>query len=303
MTIQELKKEIENESLSDDILILCNSDNDFISNQYISAISKFKNLKITYVENIDSLISDRVSIFGDTESNLLKVYKTDKLDFTEYGLNRNTNLIISTNDISDSTRTLYSDFIVDIPKLEKWQIKEYVSMKLRGVPENIIDYIVDICPNIYRLDNEICKTDGFEDKMVPVIFRNMIDDGCFSDLHAFNIFSLSNAIQNNDRKTIASVLRKLNNKEIDPMGFYSVLTSTFLKLIKVWMQNNPTPETTGLTAKQIWAINNLSRSYKKESLLSIYEFLTSIDRMIKTGDISTDILVDYIITKILFRGI
>ena len=67
----------------------------------------------------------------------------------------------------------------------------------------------------------------------------------------------------------------------------------------VQLNSNPTPENTGLDGKQLYAIKKIPRVYSATQLVDIYTMLLDVDRQIKSGELPTDILIDYLITKIL----
>lgn len=70
-------------------------------------------------------------------------------------------------------------------------------------------------------------------------------------------------------------------------------------MIMVQTSSNPTPETTGLDSKTLYAIKKLPRSYTPEQLVKIYTTLLDIDRQIKTGELPVELTIDYMLVKIL----
>ena len=107
MTIESLKELIETNADLDSMYIFLNSENTFLSNQYIVEISKKKNLKIVYVEDLKALIPDKNDIFGVEEiidSTCLYVYHQETFDFKDSGLKELKNLIIVCDKIDDETK-------------------------------------------------------------------------------------------------------------------------------------------------------------------------------------------------------
>ena len=73
MTLELIQKQINNNSLPNALfLIFQNSENSFISNQYINAISSLKEIKIIYVDDLKGLFPDENDIMN--KSFLFRVF-------------------------------------------------------------------------------------------------------------------------------------------------------------------------------------------------------------------------------------
>lgn len=291
MNIKDLKKAVEDKTLDISTLIFVNKENsDFLVNQYIKEISNIKQLPLNYVEDLKNISNPLFSDFTDT----LIIFKTDKLDYIDININ---NLIIICKEISEDIKF---DNIINFPKLEEWQIKDYVYSRGKGINVKYLDWLFDICnKDIYRLDKELDKLDLFEEAHRNLMFENFIKDGVYEDLSNFQIYDLTNAIQSRDFDRISSILADIENIDVEPTGLLTLLYGGFKKIISVWLDKNPTPESTGLKSNQIYAIKNLPRKYTKEQLIDIFEFLTTIDSKLKTGYIDVNNLIDYVIIKVL----
>lgn len=302
MDLKMLKENISSKSLTDDffIFLVDEKDNLFLTMQYVQEISKILNKEIEYIDNLDSILNPYKDLFGNTEdkSNKLKICKCKELNISNTKLNFIHDLIIITNSISEDARVNYNYNIVNVPKLENWMIKDYALIRGKGVDQDRLEFLCDACNyDIYRIENELKKLDGFGEGQKKFIFKQMMDEGSLDDLTFYNMFSLSNAIQARDLQTIDSILG--SSMEIDVMALISLLYQGFRKMIMVWLDKNPTPDSTGLKSNQIWAIRNLPRNYNKDQLIKIFKFLSSLDSKLKQGNLPNNNLIDYIIVKIL----
>ena len=99
--------------------------------------------------------------------------------------------------------------------------------------------------------------------------------------------------------TLTAIYKEIHSVDINEFGLLTILYKNFRNIISVQLTNNPTPESTGLESKQLYAIKKIPRVYSPEQLASIFVFLGDLDRMVKNGELPTDIMIDYIITKIL----
>lgn len=299
MKIEELKNKIESGAKFEDFLIFELSDNDFIAMQYIKEIARQRNLDIEFSYSIESLMQSTLDIFSlDSSEDVLTVIRVDEIK--EKIVRQPNNTFVLCKKCSKELK----DFCVKVPKLEKWQIKDYVYEQCEGISEKNLDWLLDACHyDIYRLEQEVSKIRIFPPKERKYLFDDFILDGIYSDLSTNGIFDLSNAIQNRDLEKVKSILKDMitakNAVNIDSFGLLAVLLNTFTNLIKVWLSKYPTEESIGLKSNQIWAINKLRRTYSKEQLIKIYNFLTDIDRQIKVGELPTEIMTDYIVLKVL----
>lgn len=302
MDLKMLKENISSKSLTDDffIFLVDEKDNLFLTMQYVQEISKILDKEIEYIDNLDSILNPYKDLFGNAEdkSNKLKVCKCKELNISNIKLNFIHDLIVITNSISEDAKINYNYNIVNIPKLENWMIKDYTLIRGKGVDQDRLEFLCDVCNyDIYRIENELKKLDGFGEGQKKFIFKQMMDEGSLDDLTFYNMFSISNAIQSRDLQTINSILG--SSMEIDVMALIALLYQGFRKMIMVWLDKNPTPDSTGLKSNQIWAIRNLPRNYNKDQLIKIFKFLSSLDSELKQGNLPNNNLIDYIIVKIL----
>lgn len=304
MTIQDLKSRIENKTLDTDLLVFKVTDSDFLSNQYIREISKLRNQEIQYVESLEGLIEDTFSIFADETAispALLRVYKVDQLSYRDILITKIPHLIIVTHKIEDKEfeKTL-SPYIVDMPKIEDWQWKDYIYSLGQGADTSDLDWMIRICgKNRDRMDSEISKLTIFTENERKYLFKDIIRDGAFDDLTSYSIFNFTNAITAKDFDGLRRVYKELDRVDINEFGLLTVLLKNFRNILTVQLNSNPTPENTRLDGKQLYAIKKLPRVYSAEQLVKIFEFLCEVDSQIKTGNLPVDILIDYLVIKIL----
>ena len=303
MTLEELKSKIEEKTLTSELIILVNADGSFLSNQYINAISNIKNKKIQYLDDLSSVESRRVNIFGEgieVEDNTLRVYKCDTFSTTSSTLDKEADLIIVCSKVDDKCTAQYSDHIIRLPVLEEWMIKDYVYSLAEGVKDKDLDWLMRICNNnIDRLDNEISKLTLFDSRQRQELFQDFVDEQMFDDLSEFSIFNISNALQSRDRGKLKQILPEIKNIDVEAVGLVKILWQNFRKMITVWMSSNPTSENTGLKSNQIWAIKNLPKVFNKEQLINIFEVVSEVDYKLKSGMLDANLIVDYLTIKTL----
>ena len=300
--IQELKQELESGVLKSSLFIFINSENSFLSNQYIEEISNVKNLDIEYIDNLDFLNNSSIDIFGfdEVKEDVLRVYKCDNFYCKSPKLKDEKNLVVVCNKYDSKNSPEFNDYIVSIPKLEDWMIKDYVYSLLEGIDTKKLDWLIRICGNnIERIDQELQKLTLFEPIQRKILFNEFIDDGMFGDLSEYTIFNITNALQSRDKDRLKLILPEIRNIDVEAVGLVKLLWQNFRKLISVWVNPNPTPENTGLKSNQIYAINKLPRVFTKKQLIDIFEEVSTIDYRLKSGQIPAEMITDYLIIKVL----
>ena len=292
MDIETLKQEILNKKLTSSFFIFLYSENTFLCNQYVNEISKLLHKEIDFYESEEDV--PKSDIFSSGNLSVLNVDELTTCTPIE-------NYIIITRKVSKQVSSQYLSNIVNFPKLEDWQIRDYVYSNLDGISSRNIDNLLSLTNyNIYRLQTEIDKLKCIPKDNRQFIFDRMVEENAFGDLSNNTIFDLTNAIQSKKYTEIIPILQKIDIVGIDVFGLVSILYKMFKKNIMVWFNPNPTPENTGIdNPKQIYAISKSVKAYSKESLINIFEFLTHIEWELKSGYIPINIAIDYIICKIL----
>jgi DNA polymerase III delta subunit len=302
MTIKDLFNQIQFNEVKDSLIVFKNSENQFLANQYIESIANSRGMKITYIDTLDGLISDAFSLFDDEvdkKDDELLVYYTD--DLSNSSIIDVTNLIIVTNKISSKeVQSTLSNYIVEVPKLLDWQIQDYAHSMGEGVDKQDIELLLSLySKNILRLDQELSKLQHFSPNERKYLFKEMIKDGSFSDTTTYTVFNFTNALVARDIETLSKLLLEMERIDTSPFGILTLLLNNFRNLILVKANLNPTTDNTGLDSKKLYAIKKTSTPFTVEQITIIFEMLCNIDYKIKSGELPTELMVDYIMLKIL----
>lgn len=285
MDIKELKSRIESKSLDDSFLIFQYSDNTFLARQYIQAIASFKNLTINYVEAVEDV---PVLVPGQLNVCFLEEY-TDMM-YWDYLVN----LIVVCKKVGIGG---HSSTIV-FPKLEDWQIEEYLQVQLPGVESSFISWL---CQNahydIERLDLEARKINIFPKGKQQQIFQQLNEAHNYADLNTLGIYDLVNAALRKDTEVLK--LYYTEELKVDSLGLVSLLIRNFKQVLDIQLNPKATAESLGISFKQFKAIQNNCGFYTNEQLMHVYRFLLGIDYRVKTGQLEYAALKDYTIPTLL----
>lgn len=305
MTIQDLKSQIENNCVTDELIIFKANTDSILPDQYISVISKIKKLEINYVNTPDDMLDTTTSLFAScsnfAQPLCLNVLKTEVYVWGSKNITKAHNAIIVVSKFDDKeVEKELQPYIVNVPELEEWQVRDYVFSLITGVDQKQLDWMITLCgKNYQRLQSELDKLMLFQESEQKFVFNDLINDGEFSDLSSFNIFNLTNALSAKNMDTIQSIYKELDRIDINEFGFLTIMIKNFKNLIMVQLNSNPTTENTGMSSGQLYAIKKLPKVYNGDQLVKIYEILLDIDRKVKEGELPTEIMIDYILIKIL----
>lgn len=301
MTLEEFKKQLDLGIPLTSTVIFHNSENSFLSDQYIQYTCDKLKLKLAYVDDLTTLLPDKNDIFGCgvvIDSTYLYIHHVEKFEYIDDEIRNIGNLLIITDKI-DKKNPLY-DLVIEMPKLETWQIKDYVYSIADGVSEKKLDWLISVAKNdIYRLDNECRKLALFNIKERDKLFELFAAEDAYSDLSNYMIFDLSTAIVKKDIKTISYILEDLKNIDVEPIGLATVLYNNFRDIISIQLDRTASAEKLGMNPKKFYAVSKSCGSYTKEQLLKIFDCVSSVDFKLKTGQLPADKIIDYMILNIL----
>lgn len=301
MNIEEFKNDVVNHTVKPGIVIFENSDNSFVANQYIREIAKQRRKSIDQIDDISEISGKQNDIFGMAKlDSILHVCRMKEFDAVQFDpeLIDHDDIVIVCEKALGGPR--WDDKIVKIPKLEDWQIKDFMYSLADGVDHGKLDWLQELCNNdIYRISEEIDKVTLFEKDERNKIFEKFISDNVFSDLSTYNIFNMSNAIINRDLSTLSKIWSEIDRIDVDPLAMVTVMRNNIRNIIKIQLSTKPTAESTGMSPKQFYAVSKSCGRFSKDKLIDMLSMLTSIDKRLKNGELPADLILDYIILNIL----
>lgn len=290
MTCKELKGKILDKSLEFDCMFFVYKDSPFLANQYADAIAGMRGWDIQPVESIDEI--PEPDAFG-TECNTLFVMHADEIKKSKKRC-INAIFICKKTDADDA---------IEFPKLEDWQVLDYMKAKCPGLGEAELQWLQEICKgDIYRIEKESSKISAFPKEQQESMFDLLGKEGNYSDLSPRTIFDLTNAVLRNDRKTVSAILQEIDSMDVDGIGLATILTNGMRNVIKVQFNPTATAESLKMKDGQFRAIKYYNAGkFTNDRLISMFEFLTSIDCRLKSGELQMgdDRLIDYVVCGLL----
>lgn len=295
MTLQELKKEILDNTLDLHMIIFKYDDSAFLVNSYIKRIRDNKGLSIINVNSLNEIFDIENNVFEDSSKNLY-LLDVDEFqdDLSKYNFN---NLIIKTKKVTEKNS---EQFVVKFDKPEDWQVEEYVKVCLPGLNEAERLWLCEITNHdINRLDLECKKINIFDKSMQRSIFEELNTDNMYEDLNSMTIFNFTNAIIKRDLKKVKDILKDINNIDIEPVGLVTILYKNFKNILNIQMNSRATPESLKLSPKQFAAIKRNCNVYNNDKLINTFKLLVSIDYKLKSGLLDNNKIIEYLLVNIL----
>ena len=317
MDIKVLKENIENGKIDDSILIFLiqgkdNTNQKFLSIQYAKAVAHIKNVNLSFM---DSFENTSENLFEDVDTVQYDNYRylfIKDLEVSNDILSKESRLIICTESIKYAEnldaglKNFYESRTITIPTIEEWHIMDLILSRAPGLTKENASWLMSYCnKDLFRVDMELDKLSLFLPYEQSRLIKEFQEEGIYEDITDKTIFDFSNALSRRDIDSIAK-LYKYKDALVKPgseMGFLYLLFKTFKNLILVKTSNTPTPNTTGLSQKQIMALQYIPNVFGTKKLLETFDLIAGMDSRIKNGEFDTTVIdiVDYLIIKILME--
>lgn len=302
MNVEEFKNDILNYTIKPGAFIFVEEDSHFVASQYVKQVAKQRKKTVETIDDLSDLIRPTNDIFGASlliedvlNVCIIKEFDSNSVD---NALTSRDDLIIITDKIKSSG--VWENRIIEIPRLENWQIKDYLYSHAEGVDSKYLDWLLNLCQNdIYRVAQEADKISLFDKKEQNKAFQQFIEDDVFGDLSAYSIFNMSNAILDRNLSELKKIWAQIDRIDVEPIGLVTILKNNIRNIIKIQLGKNPTAESCGMKPGQFYAVSKSCGKFSKERLLEMFSMLTDVDVKLKSGDLPADMILDYIILNIL----
>lgn len=301
MTAAELKEKIENESLSNDFLILLCSENHFVADQYVEAIAKNAGLTLRKINSIYEPSTSALSLVIDYESSL-NVLVVDTFEEFAQDYSKFLNTVVICDKIDKKIEPNVKDFVVKIPALEDWCIQDYIKLICpKFDDESALWLYKGAAGNIYRIINELDKITLFDQNEQLYIFNELRSDPETDLYYIKDIFTVATYIAQRNRGALSEYLRHIKENRFSALGIVTNLLNK-VKLV-LYSQRGSGVNLKALGSKvsgQAYYATQELRGVSLESLGNMLEFLSNIEIRIKSGelDLTENQLIDYVITHI-----
>lgn len=316
MTLKELKENILNNTFKPSLLIMCCDSNKLIGFQYLNKIVEDNHYEICSISSIKDIYNSerQQDIFSPTEDEkCLYVLNTEELDNThiptDLDLSKVNRCVVICSSINKTIKNFTSQYCVTIPKLEEWQIKDYMYQKVDGLNSNIVDWLYSATKgNVDRIDIELDKLSIFPKEDRTAVFNLLYKENAFIDLVSVGIFDVVNALLKQEYAKLRVILKNLDFIEVDGVALNTLLRRNVKNIIDIQMNSRSSASSLGISPKQFNAIKfNYVGRYTDDMWTKLFIFLTDVDIRLKEGllSLTKNQFTEYIIlnTMNIMRGV
>ena len=302
MNVEEFKTDILKHTIKPGAFVLVEENCHFVASQYVKEISEQRKKTIEVVDDLSELSQPSNDIFGASLliQDVLYVCFMKEFDgeAVDKALTIRDDLVIIADKVK--LKGAWESRIVEIPRLEDWQIKDYLYSRAEGVDSEKLDWLLALCQNdIYRIAQEADKLALFEKSEQNKVFQEFIDDDVFGDMSTYSIFNMSNAILDKNLPELKRIWEEIDRIDVEPLGMVTILRNNIRNIMKIQLGTTPTPESCGMKPAQFYAVSKSCGKFSKERLLEIFSMLTDIDIKLKTGEMPAEMILDYVILNVL----
>ncbi len=255
--------------------------------------------------NFDDFKSDFSSISMFQEKKLFVLSNVfSNLKFKEGLLEKgqsifdSSNILIIVEDGDISARDKLFSLLKEKAKVEAFnllrmdQVKKWVKKKLNGkeIEDNALDKLIEFVGNdLWRMSKEIEKLINYSGKTIKEKDIELLVSPIFDN----NIFDTIDAIARKEKKrAIDLISHHIKSGDAVPYIF-SMIAFQFRNIISVKDVENP--ETLGINPFILRKSVSQAKNFSMQDLKRIYERIVSLDTDIKTGRISPEVALDFLI--------
>lgn len=280
-----------------------------IINIYLEKISKVLGRKLTFINEVSSILS-KSKVISLVEPNRLYVCRYDKTFVTNENLWKNIQstlkdsyLVVVYIDV-DKRGKFYKSFSKDIVVFEEQPKETLKSMVRAQIPLNDknLDILIQGCNNNYsRCLLEIDKIKNYaksENEDYNNAFEHLFEIGVISNEFTNITFDFVNKVAERDKKCY-DIYYKLVLSGESNIKILSLLYTTFRNQLIVQTVTGVTVENTGLTKYAIYQANIRKNKYTNKELNYILDIIMKLEQGIKNGAFEESIVIDYLLAHIL----
>lgn len=285
MDVRELKKAILSKSLGDGLLIFVCPDNRFLAESYIDAICAFKHLAKRYVMSLAETTDSALSLILDYSADM-NVLKTDVFSEAAEDYSKFRNCVVLCKKADKSIADKIKGFVVEMPKLQDWQNKDYIKTSCLGLSDADVDWLYEACGHdIYKIDGALSKL-----KLLPVESRSKELRATCPDLFVLkHVFDLVDALVKCDVKTALDFVRHADDySNLDPIGLTTLTLSKFKNILLVCYNSGVDPEALGMSKGALWHLRNENRGIPLPRVMKAIGFLSNIDSRLRENPSALD---------------
>lgn len=319
MNIQDLKQNILDKEVSDDLIIFVCPESNFLAKTYINEICEQKNLSKNYINSLKETTESALSLVFDfsNDMNILMATdideKTGLLKDATYGIgtfaevyedySEFKNCVVICSKVSADVKEHAKDYIIEVPKLTDWQIVDYCLAKCPGLSEKAANWLLGACcHDIYKIDSELTKISLVEPKNQLDTLRELIKQPNTDLYIKEDVFKLVDEVIKGNKAVAKEYIKHANDymipyissdgkkqRDMDPIGFTTLMLQKLKNILLLNYRSGIDKLDKNEQAKLLGFSNpNAIYYFKKDwgnipidRIMKMIEFLSGIDSKLK----------------------
>lgn len=301
MTLIELKESISNKVLPPEFMVFIKKENEFLTNQYVSALSQLAPGGLNKISSIYEVTHSSLVLLTSQES--LNVLYVDTFEERAEDYKQFENTIVVCNQVDKTIAKAVEEFCVKFPKLTDWQISDFAKTLCPGLDDDEITWLIQVTKgDINRILNELEKVSLFNKDQQKEIFNKVVFDPQ-SDLYELDLFKISNALVDGDTLTLFEFLSHNDYETLEPVALANRAFSSLKNILVISQNPSLTAEECGVSAGQYRFIKI---NYRNVNIIAAKEklrFLSAFDSDLKSSklEMSKRSLMDYLISHLTYK--
>ena len=299
MKLTELKSRLESKSIDSRFMVFVCDGDYFLANQYLDEICRVRNKTDCPISSGHD--SEDSAFALQEDSGMLYVLKTDVFSEVAADYSMFEDVVVVCDKIDQKLSDALGDSVVVFPKLQEWQIKDYMAVLCPGLEASQIDWLYEATAgDIYQIKNELDKVALFDESEQKEVFEAVrFEPG--ANFYEAQLFKLADSVIKGDRAEIYGFMQHEADCDIDPIALANVMLKTLKNIALIKLNSGATAEEIGVSEKQYFAYKKyLYNGYPQDRLFKNIEFLSGIDLRLKSSelDMTKDRLLDYILIHV-----
>jgi len=293
MDIVNLKHAIIKKEIPPYFMIFQYDDDPYLAKSYVSAISKATDRKIVYVDDLNEVVNIRKkdALGLDKSLYVMEVSKEEEINTHECEILDFT--IVMLNSTKELENVMFKTYSIKFPKLTNETLVSLIKSKCPGLSEIMIKYLMEILGNNpTRLENELRKISPFDKEQQSLIFRKLAEEGNYSSLSNTSTYDFCNNLISRNLSRVIEDYREV--KDTNAIGVCSLLIAQLRPI--VLLQTGGVDPRMEISNGSLYHARSKVNLYQTNKLVNIYVKLNEILPRVKKGEISQDLVFDYILS-------
>lgn len=299
MTLVELKKFITDKVKPSDFMIFIDKDNKFLAKQYVEALGNLTTGGICKITSIYEPQHSSLSLLTAPED-CLNVLTVETFNEIAENYSDFENTIVVCEQIDKSIDSLVENFVIKMPKLEEWQILDYIKTLCPEIDETEASWLIKSSNgSIEKLLNELDKITIFPKNERKQILSEVLFSSQ-TDLYNVDLFTIVNALVDGDLAVLFNFLKYQNYDILEPVVLANRTLSSLKNILIITQNPTLSAEECGVSVAQYNTLKYKYRSLNVEAVKQKIKFLANFDLMLKTSklEMSKQDMLNYLVVNL-----